>query len=171
MNHRTKHRGSIALILILALAFAASGAATASSSSATAFTPAPSAAPQGSQTVTAKPEIVFKPIPKAGKKYDIDADTVLVYEFNEKPKMGTAFLKIQIFNKKGDKITPFVLQGRSDMPSMRGVHDSGSVEFKLNKKNDYLMPVNVVMPGDWEVQVTILKDGKPVFYGSITFDV
>jgi hypothetical protein len=57
------------------------------------------------------------------------------------------------------------------MPSMRGAHDSGSVEFKLNRKDDYLMPVNIVMPGDWEVQVTIQKDGKPVFYGSITFDV
>ena len=118
-----------------------------------------------------KPEIVYKPMPKAGKKYDIDADTYLIYEFNEKPKMGTAFLKIQVFNKKGEQIKPFTISGRSDMPSMRGAHDSGDIEFKLNRKNDYLMPVNVVMPGDWEVRVTFLKDGKPVFTGSITFDV
>jgi hypothetical protein len=85
--------------------------------------------------------------------------------------MGTAFLKIQVFNKKGEQIKPFTIFGRSDMPSMRGAHDSGDVEFKLNKKNDYLMPVNIVMPGDWEVRVTFLKDGKPVFTGSITFDV
>jgi len=85
--------------------------------------------------------------------------------------MGTAFLKIQIFNKKGEQIAPFKIFGRSDMPSMRGAHDSGEVEFKLNRKNDYLMPVNVVMPGDWEVRVTLQKDGQPVFYGSITFDV
>jgi hypothetical protein len=57
------------------------------------------------------------------------------------------------------------------MPSMRGAHDSGDVDFKLNKKNDYLLPVNIVMPGDWEVRVTFLKDGKPVFHGGITFDV
>jgi hypothetical protein len=125
----------------------------------------------GLQAASAKQEIVFKPIPKAGKKFEIDADTTIIYEFNEKPKMGTAFLKIQVFNKKGDKVTPFVIVGRTDMPSMRGAHDSGDVEFKLNRKNDYLLPVNVVMPGDWEVRVTFLKDGKPVFYGSITFDV
>ena len=76
------------------------------------------------QAVAAKPEIVFKPIPKSGKKYDIDADTYLVYEFNEKPKMGTAFLKIQVFNKKGDKITPFVDHGQ-----VRHALDEGSPRF------------------------------------------
>lgn len=152
----------LCLALLAGLGLAAAGTAA-----------APGSAPgrPGIQAAVAKPEIVYKPIPKAGKKYDIDADTYLIWEFNEKPKMGTAFLKIQVFNKKGEQIKPFTIFGRSDMPSMRGVHDSGDVEFKLNKKNDYLMPVNIVMPGDWEVRVTFLKDGKPVFTGSITFDV
>jgi len=152
----------VALALVAGLGFAVASMA---------FSAPPSAGSVGLQAAAAKQEIVYKPIPKSGKKYDIDAETTLIWEFNEKPKMGTAFLKIQVFNKKGDKITPFIILGRSDMPSMRGAHDSGSVEFKLNRKDDYLMPVNIVMPGDWEVQVTIQKDGKPVFYGSITFDV
>jgi len=162
MCHKPLYPRTLAILLALAFAAATLSAA------ATAATPAPG---NPDLQAAAKQEIVFKPIPKAGKKFDIDADTYLIYEFNEKPKMGTAFLKIQVFNKKGDKITPFVILGRTDMPSMRGAHDSGNVEFKLNRKNDYLLPVNVVMPGDWEVQVTFLKDGKPVFYGSITFDV
>ena len=30
---------------------------------------------------------------------------------------------------------------------MSGAHDSGEVPFKLNRKGDYLLPVNIVMPG------------------------
>jgi hypothetical protein len=168
MKHSPIIPWTLAVLLVTAcaaaaFAFAAPVASAASSS--------PAASIQGAQAPPVKSEIVFKPIPKSGRKYDIDADTYLIWEFNEAPKMGTAILKIQVFNRKGDKITPFTITGRSDMPSMRGAHDSGDVEFKLNKKNDYLMPVNVVMPGDWEVRVTLQKDGKPVFYGSITFDV
>ncbi len=161
MPHKALVHRIIPLALLVGFGLAAAG---------TTATAASAPGKPGLQAA-AKQEIVYKPIPKAGKKFDIDADTAIIYEFNEKPKMGTAFLKIQVFNKKGDKITPFVITGRSDMPSMRGAHDSGDVEFKLNKKNDYLLPVNVVMPGDWEVRVIFLKDGKPVFYGSITFDV
>ena len=165
MKHSPMIPRTLAVLLISSFAAAALAAAT---------VPAPASSGalfQSAQTPVAKPEIVFKPIPKSGRKYDIDADTYLIWEFNETPKMGTAILRIQVFNRKGDKITPFTITGRSDMPSMRGAHDSGDVEFKLNKKNDYLIPVNVVMPGDWEVRVTIQRDGKPVFYGSITFDV
>ena len=57
------------------------------------------------------------------------------------------------------------------MPSMRGAHDSGEVPFKLNKKGDYLLPVNVVMPGEWEVKLVFMKDKEPVFRGRITFKV
>jgi len=123
------------------------------------------------QASSGNQEIAYKPCPKPGKKYSINDDIYFTYAFSEKPKMGTVILKIQVFNKNGDQITPYIIKGRSDMPTMRGAHDSGDVEFKLNRKNDYLMPVNIVMPGGWEVRVTFLKDGKPLFYGSITFDV
>lgn len=119
----------------------------------------------------AKEEIVYKPLPGPGKKCWINEELSFTYKFSEKPKMGTVILVVQVFNKNGDKLAPFLIKGRSDMPSMRGAHDSGDQEFKLNKKNDYLLPVNIVMPGGWEVRLTFLKDGKPVFYGSLTFDV
>jgi hypothetical protein len=54
---------------------------------------------------------------------------------------------------------------------MPGHHDSGNVDFKLSRKSDYLLPVDVVMPGDWEVQLTFMKDGKAIFYGRVDFDV
>ena len=127
--------------------------------------------PPSGQAAAAKEEIVYKPLPGPGKKGWINEELYFTYKFSEKPKMGTVILVIQVFNKNGDKLTPFLIKGRSDMPSMRGAHDSGDQEFKLNKKNDYLLPVNIVMPGGWEVRLTFLKDGKPVFYGSLTFDV
>jgi hypothetical protein len=129
----------------------------------------PSGSPAGPQA--ASEEIVWKPVPGPGKKCPIDDVHYFKYAFNEKPKMGMAILKIQVFDKKGGQVVPFLIIGRTDMPSMRGAHNSGDVEFKLSRKNDYLLPINVVMPGDWEVRVTFKLNDKAVFYGSIRFDV
>ncbi len=41
----------------------------------------------------------------------------------------------------------------------------------MNKKGDYLLPVNVVMPGEWEVVLNFLKDKKPIYTGSVRFNV
>ena len=127
--------------------------------------------PRSGQAGASHGQIVYKPLPGPGKKCWINAELYFTYKFSEKPKMGTIILVVQVFNKNGDKLTPFLIKGRSDMPSMSGAHDSGDQDFKLNKKNDYLLPVNIVMPGGWEVRLTFLKDGSPVFYGSLTFDV
>ena len=115
--------------------------------------------------------VEFTPLTKAGQKTAISADLFIVYKFSERPKLGTIVLKIQVFDKAGNKVTPVTIQGRSGMPSMPGHHDSGQVDFKLNRKNDYLLPVDVVMPGDWEVQLTFMKDGKAIFFGRVNFDV
>jgi hypothetical protein len=116
-------------------------------------------------------EIVWTPVPGPGRKCPINDDYYFKYEFNEKPKMGMSILKIQVFDKKNNQVVPFKMTGRSDMPSMRGAHDSGDVEFKLNRKNDYLLPVNVAMPGDWEIRLIFHLNDQAVFYGSIRFDV
>jgi hypothetical protein len=115
--------------------------------------------------------IVYKPLPGPKKKCWIDEAVYFTYEFNEKPKLGMIILKVRVFNKKGDKIIPFAIKGRSDMPAMRGVHDSGDQDFKLSKRNDYLLPVNIVMPGDWEIRLTFYTGDKPVYYASLTFSV
>jgi hypothetical protein len=116
-------------------------------------------------------EIVWTPLPGAGRKCLLNDDYYFKYEFNEKPKMGMSILKLQVFDKKNGQVVPFKITGRSDMPSMRGAHDSGDVEFRLNRKNDYLLPVNVVMPGDWEIRLVFWLNDKAVFHGSIRFDV
>jgi hypothetical protein len=104
-------------------------------------------------------------------KISINENYYFKYKFSQKPAMGTVVLKIQVFDSSNKQSTPFAIFGESGMPSMAGSHDSGMNEFKLNKKNDYLLPVNIVMPGDWEVRIIIKKDSKEIFKGKINFDV
>jgi hypothetical protein len=113
----------------------------------------------------------FKDLPKAGKKCWIGEVYYFLYEFDKTPKMGTAILKIRLFDKDGKQVTDLEIIGQSDMPSMKGAHDSGEVAFKLNKKGDYLLPVNVVMPGDWEVLLTFSRTKIVLFRGRLTFNV
>jgi hypothetical protein len=127
----------------------------------------PGLSPSGPQAQ--EPE--FKNLPKAGKKCWIGEVSYFIYEFDKKPKMGTAILKIQLFDKDGKQISDLEITGQSDMPSMRGAHDSGEVAFTLNKKGDYLMPVNIVMPGDWEVLLTLSRSKIVIFRGRLTFGV
>ena len=106
-----------------------------------------------------------------GKKCRIDDDFDFTYEFPEKPKMGPAILRVRIFDRGGNQSTVFTVLCRYDMPAMAGAHDSGEQEFKLNKKGDYLLPVNIAMPGEWEVKLTFKQGDSIVFRGAFRFDV
>jgi hypothetical protein len=112
----------------------------------------------------------FEPLPGEGKKCPL-GEGYFQYSFDKKPQLGMIILKIEVFGKDGKKDTSFKITGDSGMPSMRGHHDTGMVEFKLNKNGDYLLPVNVVMPGDWDLRLIFTKAGKPVYKGSFNFNV
>jgi hypothetical protein len=108
---------------------------------------------------------------KEKKQYKIDDNYSFVYQFAKKPKMGTAVLKVSVFDKAGKKVKDLDIFGSYDMPSMRGHHATGPDKIKTNKKNDYLMPVNFVMPGGWEIVLTFQKDGKSVYDGIILVNI
>jgi nitrogen fixation protein FixH len=57
------------------------------------------------------------------------------------------------------------------MPAMSGAHDSGLQALSLNKAGNYLLPINIVMPGKWEVKLTFSKGNKTVYRGRAKFDV
>ncbi len=139
-------------------AFAAAQPATACCS--------PGPAPAGQQ---GEPE--FRDLPKSGKKCWIGEVNYFTWEFDKAPKMGTAILIVKLYDKDGNRVSDVAITGRTDMPSMRGAHDSGEVAFKTNKAGDYLLPVDVVMPGDWEVRLTFSRAGAVIFRGRIAFDV
>jgi len=113
----------------------------------------------------------YELLPGADKKCNIGKDYYFTYSFDKKPQLGTVILKIEVFSKDGNKDTGLSITGNSGMPSMNGHHDSGDLGFKLNKKGDYLLPVNIVMPGGWEVKLIFNKDGQAIYRGGIRFDI
>jgi hypothetical protein len=113
----------------------------------------------------------YTPMPDPGKKVSIGGGYYLMYGFDKKPKMGTVIVKVEIFNAEGKKDTSFEVKADSGMPSMRGAHESGEQSFAISKKGDYLLPINIVMPGDWEIRLKIIKDGKTLLRGRYNFNV
>ena len=152
------------MLLLLALALAAPGPAAAAAASAR-------LSQDQAAAVKTPAHIDWIHLPGPGKKVKLSDEYSFTYEFSQRPQMGTVILIIRVTDKKGDQVVPCKITGRTDMPSMRGAHDSGEIEFKTNKANNYLLPVNVVMPGEWEVQVTFSLNAAPVYYGSIRFNV
>jgi hypothetical protein len=160
MIQLAKTVAGVGLLVLLAGAFAAAQPAGSCCNS-------PGLAPSGPQGQ----EPVFQDLAKSGKKCWIGEVSYFTWEFDKTPKMGTSILVIKLYDKDGKRVSDLAVTGRSDMPSMRGAHDSGEVPFKNNKAGDYLLPVNVVMPGDWEVRLTFSRNGIVIFRGRITFDV
>lgn len=158
MDHRQWHIAAAAGLVVLALSVAGTAGNGAAGSTA-------------DLTRQENPAVEFPELPSPGKKCRISEEFYFLYGFPEKPRMGTAILRIRIFDQDGDRTTEFTVLGRSDMPSMAGAHDSGDQEFKLNRKGDYLLPVNIVMPGEWEVKLTFKRGEDIVLRGAFRFDV
>lgn len=110
-------------------------------------------------------------LPSFGEKVWINKDFYFIHNFDKRPALGPLVLKIQLYTKDGARSTLLSFKGNSDMPSMRGAHYTGDHPFRVSKKGDYLLPVDVVMPGDWEIQVFVFDGEKQIFAGVILFDV
>jgi len=110
-------------------------------------------------------------LPKPGEKIPLGTSNYFIYGFTKPPKLGTAIMRVEIFNRDGVRDTTFSVKGDADMPSMRGAHSTGDKNFSLSAKGVYLLPVRLVMPGDWEVMITFIKDGKKVLRGAYLFDL
>ncbi|MDR3112191.1 MAG: hypothetical protein LBU55_03355 [Elusimicrobiota bacterium] len=87
------------------------------------------------------------------------------YEFVKNPKIGTVVLKITAFNKKGIQTGNLDFIANYDMPAMRGSHTFFNKKFKKNKNNIYLLPVNFVMRGVWEVNIVVKESNRSIFSG------
>jgi len=123
----------------------------------------------GATAGTGQGAIVAMPGP--GKKIPIGNDGYIIYSFDKKPKIGMLIMKVEVYTRDGKRDTSLEILGDAGMPSMKGAHETGDQPFRLSRKGDYLLPVNIVMPGDWEIRLTIRKDGRVIFRGSHGFDV
>jgi hypothetical protein len=113
----------------------------------------------------------FPPMPQPGKKVSLPDGYYFLYGFDKKPKMGALIIKVEVFTKEGKKDTSLEIKADAGMPSMKGAHETGVRPFTLSQKGDYLLPINLVMPGDWEIRLTFSKGGKVIFRGSHQFGV
>jgi hypothetical protein len=113
----------------------------------------------------------YPPLAKPGEKVPLGADHYFTYGFAERAKLGTAIMRVEIFTKDGTRDGSFVVKGDADMPSMRGAHATGDKEFSLSNKKIYLLPIDLVMPGDWEVKLTFTRNGATVLRGAWLFDL
>ncbi len=111
-----------------------------------------------------------KPL-KANEKYNLGEGYYFQYKFNKSPKMGMSVLSVTISDQKKNKVTSYIVKGSYDMPAMKGSHASGPKNFVLNKKKEYLMPVDFAMPGQWEINVDIYKGKKPIYRGLINVKI
>ena len=113
----------------------------------------------------------FASMPGPGKKVPIENGYYLIFGFDKKPKLGTVIMKVEIFTADGKKDTSLEAKADAGMPSMKGAHETGDRPFALSKKGDYLLPIPIVMPGGWEIRLTVMKDGKVISRGRYNFDV
>ena len=126
---------------------------------------------KGAKDGATEPTAVYAPMPAPGNKVPLGDGSYLIYGFDKKPKLGTVIMKVELFNAAGKKDISFEAKADAGMPSMKGAHETGERPFVLSKKGDLLLPVNIVMPGDWEIRLTIIKSGKVIFRGKYNFDV
>ena len=110
-------------------------------------------------------------VPRQGVKNYMSDNEYFLYSFDKKPSLGMVILKVEVYDKSDKKVTGYNLTGTSGMPSMKGAHDSGPTPFERNSKGAYLLPVNVVMPGDWTVEIAISNGPQDVYKNTISFSV
>jgi hypothetical protein len=125
----------------------------------------------GAQMAGAAPMPEYLPMPEPGKKVPIGEGSYLIYGFDKPLKMGRVIMTVEAFTANGKKDTSLEVKADADMPSMRGAHGTGDRAFQLSKKGDYLLPISIVMPGDWEIKLTVVKGGKVIFRGRYNFNV
>ena len=97
-------------------------------------------------------------------------DYILKYEWPEKPKVGTYTLKVSLTDGSGAPVEGAEVVVSYDMPSMRGAHATTET-MKKNARGDYLLPIRFVMPGDWEIVVSAVKDGVEIATELILLDI
>jgi len=105
------------------------------------------------------------------KAHWISKDHYVVYEWSKKPKIGTFILSVKVFDKAKKQITNMDITADAYMPSMKGSHDTGDKALKLNKKNDYAIPVYFMMLGDWEILLKFNLEGKHIASAAIRLDI
>ncbi len=107
----------------------------------------------------------------AGKAYKLNNDYSVKFRWQSKPKIGTKLLIVELYNKDNKLSNALNVSVNSYMPSMRGSHDTGHQPMKLNKNKAYVMPVNFMMLGDWELELKFNQGKTNIYTGYIQLKI
>ncbi len=110
-------------------------------------------------------------LPKPGKTIKLTDGNEFAWQFADKVKLGPNVLKVTIKDLNKLDTKNYVIKATLDMPSMKGAHSSGSKELVLNKKGDFVAPMDFVMRGDWEVCIEIFYKDQPLLNGKYTLSL
>lgn len=106
-----------------------------------------------------------------GKAYKLNNEYSVKYRWQSKPKLGTKLLIVELRSKDGKLSNALNISLNAYMPSMKGAHDTGHNPFKLNKNKAYVMPVNFVMPGEWELELKFNQGKSNIYTGYIQLKI
>jgi hypothetical protein len=110
--------------------------------------------------------------PRENVSIKISDEYSFKYSFVEKPKIGLSVLKVTAFDKNGKQVDNLDFYASYDMPSMRGHHAFLNQVFQKNKNGYYLLPINFVMRGEWEITIVAnLSEGNDKEVYSETFRI
>ncbi|MDR1124120.1 MAG: FixH family protein [Elusimicrobiota bacterium] len=112
---------------------------------------------------------------KAGNDASVEVNEAysIKYSWPEKPKVGHYILKVNVYDKAGKALKDLKdieATVSYDMPSMRG-HHAESANMKLSAKGDFLLPIHFAMRGDWEIIISVKKDGHEIAGQTISLDI
>ena len=100
-----------------------------------------------------------------------DGEYILKYEWPEKPKMGTYTLKANFVDKAGNTVEDVDIIVNYSMPTC-GTHSKPKIEtMKQNDRGDYLLPMNFVMRGDWEIILSAQKNEQEILKKKIILNI
>jgi len=111
------------------------------------------------RTAVSTPE-VRNVIPGPRKSVWIDSEHYVTYEWSRRPRIGTYILLVNVFDKNKNRVTNLNVTADAYMPCMRGAHDTGDQPMKLNRRNQYAIPVYFMMLGDWEIGLKFSRNNR-----------
>lgn len=114
-----------------------------------------------SKQVIAKPKAV----------HWLDSNYYLTYTWNKNPKIGNHILLVSVYNKNKKVVKDIQVTANAYMPSMKGSHDTGDKNMLLNRKQQYAIPVNFMMLGDWEIELKFSKGSSNLGKAFIRLDI
>ena len=124
-----------------------------------------------SATVTEKAETTQVVLSNPKKAQWISKDYYVEYDWNKTPKIGTSILSVKVFDKSKKPVTDLAITADVNNTSQKDTKATGDIALKPNKKGEFIVPVNFVSQGNWEIQLRFAKGDKALSNASIRVEI